>query len=536
VVARIAICLLRNGSGGREFMTMNAAEYVLMGGIARGGADKLALASAEERLTYRELLLRVGRFAAGLRAAGLRRLDRVALLMLDTPDLVALHLATMAAGGIAIALSGRSSPDELRRALALVQPFAVVVGSEFAALAAQSIAAEALHSRVIRRDRELGAWKAGAPSDFSAQGQRPGDAAFWVMTSGTTGDPKAVEHRHDNVLTCTNYFDAALTATAADRFFATSRLHFSYALGTVFGALRIGATVVLHEHWPTPQAVADTIAAHRPTIVLTVPTLYHKLLEAGLSQQRAFAGVRRYVSAGERLPPKIAGAWEKATGQPILDALGCSETVYKILTNTPGRRRAGSSGMPVAGVEVRLVGEDGAAINGGGSAGMLEVRIASLCSGYRTGDQDPHGPPQRPSDRFKPDGWFATGDRYWRDDHGFFHHCGRNDDMLKVAGVWVSPSEIEDALTGIPSIAEVAAVAAKNAAGLSEIVLHVVPATGFGAEQAIAAARARLAGALPTWKLPKRFMAAVDLPRTPTGKMQRHKLRQHAAIPSLQVT
>jgi 3-hydroxybenzoate/4-hydroxybenzoate---CoA ligase len=511
---------------------MNAAEHVLRGGLAAAGADGLAIVGAQESLTYAGLIQRVGRLAAGLRAAGLRPGDRVALLMLDTPDLAALHLAVMAAGGIAVALSGRSALHDLRRSLALVRPAAIAVDREFAPVAELCLAAESRAPLILRED-DLARWKA-TEAEFAPLPRLPADPAFWVMTSGTTGDPKAVEHRHDNVLTCERFFVETLAATPADRFFATSRLNFSYALGTMFGVLRIGATLVLHAPWPNAAAVAETVARHRPTIMLSVPALYHMLLDHGAAKIPGFAAVRCYVSAGERLPPKIAQAWAKATGVAPLDALGCSETVYKILTNTPAHCRAGSSGYPAPGAEVRLVGEDGAPIDGVDQPGMLEVRLASVCAGYRTADMPPNAPTLRPPARFRPDGWFATGDVYVRDADGFFHHRGRSDDMLKIAGQWVSPTEIEDALGGIPAIAEVAVVAAKTVLGLTEVVLHVVPSAGIDPQVALAAAQEQVARLLPSWKRPRRFVVADTLPRTQTGKMQRHRLRHGEGRATLQ--
>ena len=121
--------------------------------------------------------------------------------------------------------------------------------------------------------------------------------------------------------------------------------------------------------------------------------------------------------------------------------------------------------------------------------------------------------------------WFATGDEYLRDEDGFYHHCGRSDDMLKVSGLWVSPSEIEDMLAGIPTVREAAAVLREGAAGLSEIVLYIVATSSAEGGAAIAAARAQLTRNLPAFKLPRQYALAVQLPRTPTGKIQHYKLR-----------
>ena len=197
-----------------------------------------------------------------------------------------------------------------------------------------------------------------------------------------------------------------------------------------------------------------------------------------------------------------------------------------IIGNTPGRRKPGSSGQAMPGVELRIVDESGAVVTAPDTSGRLEVRMSSVCVGYRSADNNLDEPPQRPDDRFKPDGWFSTGDEYVRDADGFFHHRGRTGDILRVSGIWISPAEIEDALGGVASIAESAAVLGESEIGLAEIVLYVVPATGVDGEIAKAAANERLSQALPRFKRPRRFETIADLPRTATGKVQRHKLRE----------
>jgi acyl-coenzyme A synthetase/AMP-(fatty) acid ligase len=503
---------------------MNAVEYCLLHGLKVAGPDHPALLSAGETVTYGALAARVSQFAAGLRDAGVSANDRVGMLMLDTPDIVAVHLAAMAAGGIAVAMSSRASPEELEQILAIVRPAVLVIDGEFAGLASAAIAAASPQTRIIRREQELAAWKSAPAAPLVPLMRKPSDAAFWVMTSGTTGMPKAVEHHHRNVGMCAEYYEQVLGCTKDDRLFATSRFHFAYAIGNMFAALRMGAGNILLERWATEQSVADTVAQLRPTVLLSVPAVYHRLLEAGLAATAPFRALRHYVSAGERMPPQIWTAWEKASAHPILDGLGCSECVYMIIGNAPQRRKPGSSGTAMPSVELRIVDETGAPVNDADTPGRLEVRMPSVCEGYRS-TAAAHQPPERPDERFKPDGWFATGDEYLRDAEGFFHHRGRTGDILRVSGLWVSPSEIEDALAGIGTIAESAAVLGENDIGLAEIVLYVVPAPGADGEAATSAARERLAQTLPRYKQPRRFETVTELPRTATGKIQRHKLR-----------
>src|SRR5690606_32078734 len=196
-----------------------------------------------------------------------------------------------------------------------------------------------------------------------------------------------------------------------------------------------------------------------------------------------------------------------------------------VIGNTPTQRRPGSSGVAMPGVELRIVDENGTLITAPDTLGRLQVRMGSVCEGYRAAGEIAR-PPQRPADRFTDDGWFATGDEYLCDADGFYHHRGRTGDMLRVSGLWVSPAEIEDALAGVPSVLESAAVLGENAIGLAEIALYVVPAPGVDGARATVEAQARLQSVLPGYKRPRRFEAVDDLPRTPTGKVQRHKLRE----------
>jgi benzoate-CoA ligase len=504
---------------------MNAVEYCLLHGIKVSGPEHPALLSAGETLSYGALAARVSQYAAGLREAGVKPRDRVGMLMLDTPDLVAMHQAAMAMGAIAVAMSSRASPEELRQIVAIVRPAVLVIDAEFSEIAAGAIAAASPQTRLFSRDGELAAWKKKPATPLTPEWREPSDPAFWVMTSGTTGMPKAVEHHHRNVGISADYYKEVLSCTNQDRLFATSRFHFAYAIGNMFAALRMGAGNVLLERWATERSVAETVGRFAPTILLSVPAVYHRLLEAGLPQTPSFRALRHYVSAGERMPPQIWNAWEKSSGLPILDGLGCSELVYMVIGNGLDRRRPGSSGYAMPGVELRIVGEDGAVIDAPDTSGRLEVRMPSVCEGYRSsGSLD--GAPERPAERFKPDGWFSTGDEYVRDADGFYHHRGRTGDILRVSGLWVSPSEIEDALAGIGSIVESAAVLGENDIGLAEIALYVVPTPGADGGNAIRAARERLAEVLPRYKQPRRFEAIAELPRTATGKVRRHKLRE----------
>ena len=308
--------------------------------------------------------------------------------------------------------------------------------------------------------------------------RKPSDPAFWVMTSGTTGVPKAVEHHHRNVGMCAEYYEQVLGCTKDDRLFATSRFHFAYAIGNMFAALRMGAGNILLERWATAPSVAETVERFKPTVLLSVPAVYHRLLEAGLAKTAPFRALRHFVSAGERMPPQIWTAWEdgrrpsdprraRLLGMRLHDHrqhAGAPQT--RLVRLCDAERRASHRRRRRRG--------DRRAGHAGPARGADAVDLRRLSLRRRQLD----GPPQRPAEQFRPDGWFATGDEYLRDADGFYHHRGRTGDMLRVSGIWVSPSEIEDALAGQAAVAESAAVLGESEIGLAEIVLYVVPAAG----------------------------------------------------------
>ena len=423
-------------------------------------------------------------------------------------------------------MSSRASAEELEQILAIVRPAVLVIDGEFAEVAVPAVARALPRTRLIRRERDLAAWKSTPAAPLVPVPRKPSDPAFWVMTSGTTGVPKAVEHHHRNVGMCAEYYEQVLGCSKNDRLFATSRFHFAYAIGNMFAALRMGAGNILLERWATAPSVAETVERFKPTVLLSVPAVYHRLLEAGLAKTAPFRALRHYVSAGERMPPQIWTAWEEAGGHPDprrARLLGMRLHDHRQHAGAPQTRLVRQA-MPS--VELRIVDDAGALIGASDTPGRLEVRMPSICEGYRSAGDRLDGPPQRPAEQFRPDGWFATGDEYVRDADGFYHHRGRTGDMLRVSGIWVSPSEIEDALAGQASIAESAAVLGESEIGLAEIVLYVVPAAGADRRPAMGAARARAAQVAAALQAAAALRGGGRSAAHGDRKIQRHKLRE----------
>jgi benzoate-CoA ligase family protein len=500
----------------------NAVGAFLDDTIGRGAGDRPAIVTSSETVTYRELLARVGRAGNALRGLGVEPEQRVALLLPDGVEWVAVFLGALRIGAVAVPLNTRLPATEW--AAMLRDSRARVLIADAVRLAELRPAlGDFPHLRTVPATGEgaksLQALLAAAEPECAPEPVSGDDMAFWLYTSGTTGGPKAAVHVHRNLLACRHYGMDVLQATERDRIFATSKLFFAYALGNaLLIPLYVGAPAYLDPAWPEPAGVLQVLQTFGPTLFFSVPTFYGRLLRADLPPD-AFRSVRACVSAGERLPPELYFAWRKRFGVEILDGLGATETIFMVLANRPGRSRAGSAGQPVSGTEVRLLDGEGRAV-ADGEPGVLHVRTPSSCTGYWNRLDV--------SRRTFAGEWFRTGDVLTRDADGFYYHDGRDDERFKVAGLWVTPGEVETVLRSHPEVIEAGVVGAIGDGGLLKPVAFVVPRVASAAETLPEALAAHAAARLPAHQRPRQIRVVEELPRTVTGKLQRYVLREWA--------
>jgi benzoate-CoA ligase len=335
------------------------------------------------------------------------------------------------------------------------------------------------------------------------------DVCFWLYSSGSTGCPKGVVHRqHDIGYTCETYAKHVLGIRDDDVTFSTTKLFHAYGLGNnLTFPYWAGASTVLMRGRASPDAVFETVARDRPTIFFSAPTLYNALLNAGGGD---FSSVRHCVSAAEPLPAEVWQRWHRRHGLVILDGIGSTELLHIYCSNRLDDVVPGSSGMPVPGYELKLVGDEGEV--GGEGTGDLWVRGDSCFSEY-------WGQPERTEELIR-DGWFSTRDRYRRAADGHYWYEGRSDDMFKVSGLWVSPAEVEARLIEHPAVVECAVVGAVSD-GFTKAKAFVVAREPVDPDEL----RQFCAGKLHRYEVPQLFAFIDDLPKTVTGKIQRFKLR-----------
>lgn len=492
---------------------LNAADVLL----AHAGEASLraqpAILQADRSVSYGELAQLSARVANTLRAAGLEAGDRLCMLMDDSPMFCATFLGALKAGLVAVPVNTRLPSSDVGFILRDSEARLVIYDPAHASLAEQATEGRTRLQVARGGPGSLEALACDATPMQSSHPTREDEVAFWLYSSGTTGRPKAILHSHANASRAGKLLREVASVRPGTVILATSKLFFAFALDNAFtGALACGSTTILNEDWPEPEAIAAQVERHRPGVFFTVPTFFRRLLALPKQKLAPFSRIPIVATGGERLPDAILRQWRTAVGTEILVCYGMSETFCNAISNFPGRTRDGSTGVPLAGVQTRIVDNAGAEV-APGEPGVLWLRHPSLALGYKD--------PAATAQAFR-DGWFCTGDLFTRDADGYFYHQGRSDELYKVAGQWVRPAELEEAVLLDENVREAACVVVPDRDGFDRLALFVVPRDAPGAA---ATAAERRAAALPRHSRPKWIREVTELPRTATGKIQRFRLR-----------
>jgi benzoate-CoA ligase len=348
------------------------------------------------------------------------------------------------------------------------------------------------------------------------------DPCFWLYSSGSTGKPKGTVHIQSSLIaTAELYAIPTLGISEKDLVFSAAKLFFAYGLGNgLTFPLAVGATTVLMAERPTPEAVTKRLRQHKPSIFYCVPTLYAAILAYADCPTAEELDLRCCTSAGEALPATIGRQWSLRFGVDILDGIGSTEMLHIFLSNHIGDVRYGTTGKPVPGYELRLLGDDGQPV-GVDEIGELQVRGPSAAFCYWNNVEKSRNTFQG--------GWTRSGDRYSLTEDGYYVYAGRSDDMLKVGGIYVSPAEVESALTGHEAVLEAAVIGREDSDQLIKPAAYVVLKPGREASPALAEELQQYVKShLAPFKYPRWVEFIGDLPKTATGKIQRFKLRAAA--------
>jgi 4-hydroxybenzoate-CoA ligase len=505
----------------------NAAVDFLDRNVEEGRGDKLAVCDPQRTLSYRALLDAAARVGPMLARFGVEAENRVAFVLLDSVEFPILFWGSIRAGVVPVLLNTRLTADQYRFLLedsrakvvlvsALLLPV-VEEGARDVATLKGIVVVGTGPSTLPNFDDLLAAEAPAPPANTFAD-----EVAYWLYSSGTTGNPKGVMHVHTTPRNISQFVgQGRLGMREDDVCFSAPKLFFSYGLSnSLIVPMGAGATAVLCPEHPTPQVVFSLMRRYQPTIFYAVPTLYAFILDDPTClPDSGWRRVRYCFSAGEPLPAHIGEAWRGRFGVDIVNGVGTTEMGHLFLTNIPGKVEYGTSGVPIEGYAMKLVDDNDREMVGAG-VGELMVRAPTSAQGYWN---------QRDKTRSTFQGeWTRTGDKYERRADGVYLYCGRKDDMFKVSAIWVSPLEVEAALTSHARVLEAAVIPFENTQGLLKPKAFVVlrepsEAPGRALYEEL---KVHVKRSIGPWKYPRWIEFVPSLPRTATGKLQRYKLRE----------
>jgi len=504
----------------------NAAHDLVERNLRAGRASKVAYIDDLGSYTYGVLAERVDRFANALADSGMHMEQRLLLCLQDGIDFPTAFLGAIKAGIVPVAVNTMLSPADYAYMLEDCRAPMLVVSESLLPKFERGNLPFLKHVLVSGTARPappgmraLSEVLASSADSFEPAPTYRDEPCFWLYSSGSTGVPKGTVHVHSSLIeTAALYAQATLGLAENDVMLSAAKLFFAYGLGnSLTFPLAVGGTAILMAERTTPAAIIARLRTHRPTVFSGVPTLYASLLASDQLPTAGESSLRICNSAGEALPADIAQRWRERTGVDIVDGIGSTEMLHIFISNRPDRIRYGTVGQPVPGFEAKIIDEDGHLV-APGETGHLLVRGPTSAKFYWN---------QHARSRATFEGhWTRTGDRFRLDTNGDYVFAGRADDMLKVGGIYVSPIEVESALTAHPAVQEAAVVGKEDSDRLIKPIAYVVLGRGFQPSEALSSElKAFVKSRLAPYKYPRWIEFVADLPRTVTGKIQRFKLR-----------
>lgn len=511
----------------------NLAAWLIEGALAAGAGPRVALREGGRAWTYDELAATVAKLSSALRGLKLGRGERVLVLMRDTLEAAAAILAVIHAGAVAVPVSELSTPDDVGEYVVHAGAVIAIVDEKHE----QVVDAVRMETPMLREmvcvgsslpsSHDFAALVAAAsPQDPVAMGDA--DVSLLLYSAGSgPGELRAVPHGKRTISAANESLRELLQLTSSDRVLSIARLSTAYGLGAgLLQPLQVQAETLLFPEQPQSQLLFDALTTYKPTILFATPSVYAQLTHDAEAQaiDKPLASLKHAVAGAEGMPERLIPRIRAVLGTEVIVGYGLTEIFQFALagrSDDPGAR-PGVCGTPLAGVQARLVDEDGDPV-GVDEIGTLELQSASLFTGYWGGGAV--GSPEGEID-LRPDGWFTTRDRFMVDRDGYYHHCGRVDDLFKVGGKWVSPSEVERALTAHEAVWEAAVIGADDAEGLIKPFAFVVTNVGQeGGPKLEAELKEYVKNVLAPYKYPRWIEFVETLPRGPGGKLLRYKLR-----------
>ena len=492
---------------------LNASYELLERTIELVGPDKSAIIAADGNFTYGELLELVNRISNYLIKHGVQPGNRIAIRSPNNAMAVAIWLAILRVGSIAVTTIPLQRAVELEKIVEIGKiQFALVdhrFVDEWAAIPNYSgITFTFGGENSFLDDISL------QSSEFQVCDTAADDVALFAFTSGSTGVPKATMHFHRDILAIADTFSKNIVKPTKDDVFAGSPpIAFTFGLGgLVIFPFRVGATTVLLEN-AAPPVLLEKIIEHKITALFTAPTAYRAMLTQ--IEGKDISSLRRCISAGEHLPLATWRAWFDATGNKLIDGIGATELLHIFISASDHEIIPGLTGKPVPGYKAMVVDQDFKEVKDG-EQGLLAVKGPTGCRYLN----DP-----RQKD-YVVNGWNVTGDIYTRTPEGYFKYESRADDMIISSGYNIAAPEVENALLMHKAVAEVAVVGLPDDERGMVVTAYIVLRSEFIASDVMAKElQDHVKNQIAPYKYPRSIHFVDSLPKTTTGKLQRFRLK-----------
>ena len=507
---------------------LNAAEELVRRNLESGFGNKVAVYYGQETVTYAELSQAVQRLAGALAARGVGKGDRVLLRLPNTPDFIVSWLAILHRGAIAVATVPLLHEREMEKILRDAEIKTAIVESGFLADAERVREhVPELKDLLIAGERHAGyphirELMMHASTGIAAEQTRRDDIALLAYTSGSTGDPKGTIHFHEDVLAIADgVAQNNMGFRSEDICAGHPTLAFTFGLGglLVF-PFRFGASTVLLDRF-TPQAMLQTLKDYKATLAFCAPASFHMLLD--LNEPGDLQHLRLGVSGGAVLPPVTYKRWRERYGSELLEGIGATEMLHMFICNRPGEVKPGSCGKVVKGYEAAVLDENLNPVPPG-EEGLLAVRGPTGCRYWKKLDRQ---------QEYVQSGWNLTGDVFTYDTDGYFWFRCRRDDIIVSAGYNIAGPEVENVLLEHPAVQEAAVVGVADALRGQVVKAFVVLRPGFtSTEKQVEELQDFVKQELAPYKYPRQIEFVSELPHTPTGKIQRFRLRQQGSATS----
>jgi benzoate-CoA ligase family protein len=522
----------------------NMADYFLYHNLEEGRENKVCLYFEDKTWTYGDTARMSNRVGNVLRFLGVKLEDRVLIVLPDCPEFVWTWFGAARIGAVITMVNPLLPAEDYKYYLDYTRARAAIVHESFlkpfteAAAGSRYLRAalvvrneNALDEELVDSHSRVRFFSFAETASEQSAACEPADThrddiAIWLFTSGSTGHPKGAVHlQHDLPYNTEVFAKRTMGVNETDLTVSVPKLFFGYATGTnLLFPFAVGGATALFSERPTPDKLFEVIQRYQPTILTTVPTMINAMLNAEGAKSHDLSSIRFCYSAGEALPVELYHRWKETFGVEICDGIGSAEMFHIYITNRPGDVKPGSLGRVVDGYKAKIVDGDGNEVPTG-EMGTLKIKGDSAALCYWNAHE-------KSKETFAGD-WCTTGDQFQVDAEGYYWYHGRTDDMLKVGGIFVAPSEIENCLLQHEAVLECAVIGHDLGDGLVKPKAFIVPREGQEpAEELAEAIKEFVKSKLALYKYPRWIEFVSSLPKNDRGKIDRRLLKQQTLGPA----